>query len=94
MRQGCGDSQTVRRRGRHERTFDEWVDDGFTAGQKLLGARFEQERPVRGRRQDPARACRPVGSRLKVGRAELEVAAILTLEPERSTSYRDKADVR
>ncbi len=29
----------------------------------------------------------PVGSRLKVGRAELEVAAILTLEPERSTNF-------
>src|SRR5580765_3658384 len=30
---------------------------------------------------------RPVGSRVKVGRAELEVAAILTLEPERSTNF-------
>jgi putative ABC transport system permease protein len=30
---------------------------------------------------------RPVGSRIKVGRAELEVAAILTLEPERSVNF-------
>jgi len=30
---------------------------------------------------------RSVGSRLKVGRADLEVAAILTLEPERSTNF-------
>jgi putative ABC transport system permease protein len=29
----------------------------------------------------------PVGSRIKLGRAELEVAAVLTLEPERSTSF-------
>src|SRR4051812_2992700 len=30
---------------------------------------------------------KPVGSRIKVGRAELEVAAILTLEPERSVNF-------
>jgi len=30
---------------------------------------------------------KPVGSRIKVGRAELEVAAVLTLEPERSVSF-------
>jgi putative ABC transport system permease protein len=29
----------------------------------------------------------PVGARVKLGRAELEVAAVLTLEPERSTSF-------
>ena len=29
----------------------------------------------------------PVGSRLKLGRAELEVAAVLTLEPERSANF-------
>ena len=29
----------------------------------------------------------PVGSRIKLGRAEFEVAAVITLEPERSTSF-------
>ena len=29
----------------------------------------------------------PVGSRIKLGRAEFEVAAVLTLEPERSTNF-------
>ncbi|HWJ01468.1 MAG TPA: ABC transporter permease, partial [Burkholderiales bacterium] len=29
----------------------------------------------------------PVGSRIRLGRAELEVAAVLTLEPERSASF-------
>jgi putative ABC transport system permease protein len=29
----------------------------------------------------------PVGARLKLGRAEFEVAAVITLEPERSTSF-------
>ena len=29
----------------------------------------------------------PVGSRVKLGRAELTVAAVLTLEPERSANF-------
>src|SRR5882757_10569119 len=49
MRERRGDSQTIRRCGRHERTLDERVDDGLTAAQELFRERAAQVSVHRGR---------------------------------------------